>query len=596
LWNYCMWMYAFGIITLFIAMRRLVKLLYLGREIYIVTFLSMIFRFLSCDGEKDANVYTRLQQWDTFLSAHPESVRDSLQTIDPAHLPHAQSAYFGLLKTISDDKTYVDFTSDSLISEVEQYYNDHERTSFYHIRSLLYQAIVRYRMGISDSTVMTPLKDAENYFHYQQDQSPETGFMIHYYLGEVLTGNAQSKLALPYYQKSLDFAKTLKSKRHLYDAYTGLFWCEMIQKNYQAGKRYLDTLQQFSPLSADEKYALFNAQSVYYDSQSESKKALQAKKEQLCLVPDLKHKKEFFRLYLSIADRYHDLHELDSALHYAHKAVSHITDSTYLYNYLLFDKVANIAEAKSDYRTANTNRKIATEMLVNSIDHITQAEVVELEKKYALVKVENEALKTRQHNRQLLFLLVFSLFSLILLVVNFSRQKSLQKIKAERYEREIQESVLREEYAETERQSLEKQFELQRQILSTNSIFLQHYADQKQKILSFSSSLRSKNPKISDKLDSHLIENQKQLTQLTAQLFSPQKLKDLLNLEKIPDCLSNNECLILTMLASKVDNAQIAALLNTTPESFKSRKNQLKRKIAQKSSDSSDFSLLYDLF
>ena len=566
------------------------------REGYLIAFLFFFSLFVSCNRETDRDITFRLQRWDTLLLEHPGQVSDSLQTISLKDLSRADNAYFGLLKTISDDKTYVDFTSDSLISEVEQYYKDHERTSFYHIRSLLYQAIVRYRMGISDSTVMTPLKDAENYFHCQQDQSPETGFMIHYYLGEVLTGNAQSKLALPYYQKSLDFAKTLKSKRHLYDAYTGLFWCEMIQKNYQAGKRYLDTLQQFSPLSADEKYALFNAQSVYYDSQSESKKALQAKKEQLSLVPDLKHKKEFFRLYLSIADRYHDLHELDSALHYAHKAVSHITDSTYQYNYLLFDKVANIAEAKSDYRTANTNRKIATEMLANSIDHITQAEVVELEKKYALVKVENEALKTRQHNRQLLFLLVIMLFCILLLVVNFLRQKSLQKLKVERYEHEIQESVLRGEYAETERQSLQKQLELQKQILSTNSVFLQHYADQKQKILSLSTYLRGKNPKISDKLDLQLIENQKQLTQLTAQLFSPQKLKDLLNLEKIPDCLSNNECLILTMLASKVDNAQIAALLNTTPESFKSRKNQLKRKIAQKSTDSSDFSLLYDLF
>ncbi|MBF6627781.1 MAG: hypothetical protein ITG04_04635 [Proteiniphilum sp.] len=566
------------------------------REGYLIAFLFFFSLFVSCNRETDRDITSRLQRWDILLLEHPGQVSDSLQTISLKDLSHADNAYFGLLKTISDDKTYVDFTSDSLISEVEQYYNDHERTSFYHIRSLLYQAIVRYRMGISDSTVMTPLKDAETYFHYQQDQSPETGFMIHYYLGEVLTGNAQSKLALPYYQKSLDFAKTLKSKRHLYDAYTGLFWCEMIQKNYQAGKRYLDTLQQFSPLSADEKYALFNAQSVYYDSQSESKKALQAKKEQLSLVPHLKHKKEFFRLYLSIADRYHDLNELDSALHYAHKAVSHITDSTYLYNYLLFDKVADIAEAKSDYRTANTNRKIATEMLVNSIDHITQAEVVELEKKYTLMEVENRALKVKQYNRQLLFLLVILLFSLILLYVIFSRQKSLQKLKVERYEHEIRESALRGEYVEAERQSLQKQLELQRQILSTNSVFLQHYADQKQKILSLSTNLRSRNPKISDKLDSQLIENQKQLTQLTAQLFSPEKLKELLNLEKIPDCLNNNECLILTMLASKVDNAQIAALLSTTPESFKSRKNQLKRKIAQKSTASSDFSLLYDLF
>lgn len=577
-------------------MRLLVEHLYFGREIQIFALLSMIFLFLSCDGEEDAKVYTRLRQWDTFLSTHPESVRDSLQTIDRGHLSRANNAYYGLLKTISDDKTYVDFTSDSLINEVEQYYNNHERASNHHVRSLLYLAIVRYRVETSDSTIMSSLKEAENYYHHQQDQSPEIGYMIHYYLGEVLTRNSQSKSALSYYQKSLDFAKTLNSKRHLYDAYTALFWCEMIQKNYHTGKRYLDTLQQFYHLSPDEKYAFYSAQSVYYDTQKAAQKALQAKKEQLDLVPHLKHKKEFFRLYLSIADRYHDLNELDSALYYAQMAVSHITDTTYVYNYMLFDKVAKIAEAKSDYQTASTNRKIATEMLANSIDHITQTEVVELEKKYALMEVENRALKVKQYNRQLLFLLVILLFLLILLYVNFIRLKSLQKIKVERYEHERRESALRGEYVEAERQSLQKQLELQKQILSTNSVFLQHYAAQKQKNLSLSAYLRSKNPRIADKLDLQLIENQNQLTQLTAQLFSPEKLKDLMNLENIPDCLSNNECLILTMLASKVDNAQIAALLNTTPESFKSRKNQLKRKIAQKSTVSSDFSLLYALF
>ena len=176
-------------------MRRLVELFYLDREIHIFTFLSVIFLFLSCGEERNDPIYTRLQQWDTLLSAHPEAVQDSLQTIDPEHLSHAQNAYYGLLKTISDDKTYIDFTSDSLINEVEQYYNIHERAQIHHVRSLLYLAIVRYRMGISDSTVMTPLKEAENYFHHQQDQSPEIGYMIHYYLGEVLVRNSQSKSA-----------------------------------------------------------------------------------------------------------------------------------------------------------------------------------------------------------------------------------------------------------------------------------------------------------------------------------------------------------------------------------------------------------------
>lgn len=124
-------------------------------------FTIFIFLFLSCGKQNHPTVCNRLQKWDTQLAINPGMVRDSLKMIDPKVLSDADHAYFDLIKVISDDKLFVEFTSDSLITSVENYYRRHEPNSNSHIRSLIYQGIVRYRMGIKDSTVILPLQEAK---------------------------------------------------------------------------------------------------------------------------------------------------------------------------------------------------------------------------------------------------------------------------------------------------------------------------------------------------------------------------------------------------------------------------------------------------
>ncbi len=145
-------------------------------------------------------------------------------------------------------------------------------------------------------------------------------------------------------------------------------------------------------------------------------------------------------------------------------------------------------------------------------------------------------------------------------------------------------------------QSAQKQKETMQQLLSIHAAFIRLYADQKLPVIELSSRLRSTNPKVADNLDEQLDRNQKQISRLTSELFSPEKLKQLLNLHATPDYLNDSDCLVLFMLATKIGNTQIAALLNTSGDSFKARKYHLKKKITQKAQDSPDHATLLSLF
>lgn len=291
---------------------------------------------LSCNGEKNKATYACLLQWDAMLDEQPQAVSDSLLPLNPKNLSHANRAYYGLLKTIADDKTYARFTSDSLINSVEQYYKRHNKGSNNHIRSLIYQSIVRTRMGVTDTTVLMPLKEAEPLFKRQKQQNPSIGYLMNYYLGEILEVKNDVTKSNIYFKQALYFAQKEGNFRHCFDAYMALYWSEMLQRNNVTGKLYLDTLNTFTDLSTEANYYLLNAKSVYYDSQQEYQKALQVEKQQVELLDDMPVQIDKFRMYYSISGRYNTLNQLDSAMYYARLAVENIADSTYKLNYVLY--------------------------------------------------------------------------------------------------------------------------------------------------------------------------------------------------------------------------------------------------------------------
>lgn len=559
---------------------------------YCIAIIFLFLLFPGCNREQDQLEHTSLQQWDTLLAHHPEAVRDSLQLIDPEKLSHANRIYHGLLKTIADDKTYVTFTSDSLISEIEQYYSKRQTGSPLHIRSLIYRSIVGIRMGIVDTVAYIPLKEAKRLFVESKLNDPGIGYLLHYYLGDLHYSNNNHTEANLYFTDCLCFAKMENNHRHIFDAYTALFWNEMTKENYRAGKNYLDTLMSLKHISKEEEYNLLNMQSVYYDVQGDFHRSLQCEKQMIHLLPSVKYEVDEFRTQFSISRKFKKLEQPDSALYYGLQAIQLIKDSTYKLNYQLYENIADIALLRRDYKMADEYRRKMFEIYQKSVDYRIEKRILELEKLYDLTDSENKALKAET---DVIILTVLSCMLLLLIsfiLYVYVKRKKIAKLKNDKLQTE---KLL----AENESLLYQKQAEEYKNIVHIYSLFLTQYSEQQQQLKMFEMKIRgsqSKKPALADDYKKLLEKGQEQFNKLSNQLFLSQIFNNLIELPSEQDLLNEADRLLLIMLALKLDNSQIAAFLNTTLDNLKSRKSYLKRKLKLNASFIGNFVQLMSLF
>ncbi|MBP1665140.1 MAG: hypothetical protein H6Q19_2281, partial [Bacteroidetes bacterium] len=153
------------------------KLLY----IFIVTTALL---FAACNQQRTETDLKHLSKLDSLLTVKPEAAADSLKLFHPARLSHYNRGYYQLLEVISLDKTYYNFTSDSLISATVRMLSRHKRTyPDTYARSLIYQGLVRYRMGVTDSTAYEPIKAAADLLETKKIKDPLLLYFCYYYLG-----------------------------------------------------------------------------------------------------------------------------------------------------------------------------------------------------------------------------------------------------------------------------------------------------------------------------------------------------------------------------------------------------------------------------
>lgn len=550
--------------------------------------LFVVFVLSSCNREQDESYSFRLQQWDILCDSLPEAIRDSLNTLSTSCLSFNNRALHGLLRTITGDKAHLSFTSDSLINRVEAYYRWHDQESRNHVRSLIYQGIVRVRMGVTDSTVYEPLKEALAILHSQKNPDPTLLYFAHYYMGHIHRECDSSDAALFHFQQALACAKRDNNASHLFDIYLKLFWLRMSEKEYGDARSYLDTLATHARTPEDN-YFLLNAEAVYLDMQGEYREALEKEKEQMQLSLYLKEKPEYYRIYYSLSDRYFNLNRLDSALYYARRAIAHIEDSTYRLNYLLYENAADIAAEMNDYRLADDYRRQALKAYDISVKGRLDTQIHELEKRYDLAEVKNLAQKAGNRFRFILVLSAFGLFFTVSLVLYFSKQRAIARLQQEKLTEEMNR-------AEAELKLSREQSENQRQLLLRYDLFLKFHAEQQQQIRKMSDKVWFKYPALENIYDEMLKIGQQRFNWLVKSLFTAEDMQRLFNIRDDEDILTESDRLMLFMLANNADNEQIAALLNTNVNNLKSKKSYLKKKITAFATPANGFQRLLRLF
>ena len=309
----------------------------------------------SCEKANDKMLFDKLRSWDSMIDSIPYAVSDSLQLMDYYDLSRSNRAYYNLLKVISDDKTYVNFSNDSTINSVAIYYKGHDPQNSNYIRALAYQGIVRTRMGVKDSTVYEPLREADRLLKSMPESDPSLGYLINYFLGNVHYNNRNYSSASQYFQTALNYANEEDDSTHVFDTYLAFFWNEMQHKNLDKSKLYLDSLSSFYNYLPEKDYYILNTQSIYYEAIGEPEQALEIEKEQLKIFHRQKEVIDISRLYFNISDRYSGLGQLDSAMFYAQTSIDMIEDSNYRLNHLYYQNVADISVSKcSRYITIKT--------------------------------------------------------------------------------------------------------------------------------------------------------------------------------------------------------------------------------------------------
>ncbi|HBG41314.1 MAG TPA: hypothetical protein DDW85_07855 [Porphyromonadaceae bacterium] len=551
------------------------------RDVLYLIIACLLFLFISCRQADNEAAFAVLQKWDTLLPQAPYSVKDSLAAFHPEKLSSGNRAYYGLLKTIADDKTYTPFASDSLINSVEKYYRRYRYASDNHIRALTYQSIVRTRIGITDSTVYIPLKMAEKLFLRTDTNDPRIGYLIYYYLGDIHCNNTNYNEASAYFRKALLYAKKEENQPHIYDIYLALFWNAIKRRNINEGKSYLKALQTLPGKTVDERYFLANAEAVYYDIRKEYAKALEKEREQLTLSSHMKEKMNPLKACYSFSERFLNLNQLDSAMHYALLAIKHITDTTYTYHYLLYENVANIVEKQGDYLSANNYRKKAAEVHNSAIQHHTHANILELEKKYNLSEARNETLRMEKKTQLFTFIILLLVLVIILFILYFSRKAAIaaltkQKLLEENKRAEAEARLLR---VETEQKA--QIFGIYKKMITQDSDFHKELLHKREKYIKTNPEL----VKVIDQLQQHSRKNFKEeLLNVIPTVIFKKYVRDML-----PPETNDTEKLILFLLACKVSNKEIALILRMTDESLRSRKYILKDKFKKNGLDTALF-------
>lgn len=552
-------------------------------SVFLLT-VACLFVVNSCQTREDEQVYARLVQWDSMVDREPQKVSDSLETLNPSDISRSNRAYYNLLKIISDDKTYVNFTSDSLISTVTDYYSQHDPQNRNYIRALAYQGIVRTRMGVKDSTVYDPLREADNLLKSMPAPDPSLGYLINYFLGNIHYNNRNYTTANDYFQQTLQFARKENDSTHLFDTYLALYWNEMQQVKFEIGKLYLDTLSSFYNHLPAKKYFILNAQSIYYDVIGEPEKALEQEKAKLLYLRTQDEKIELSRVFYNISDRYVGLEQLDSAMLYAQMSIDMIEDSSKL-NYMFYHNVANIAEKQGDFVLSNKYLRNSIQLYNQSIRERLDIQIAELEKIYDLTEAENVILRTRQQNLTVIVaaLVLFIVLVFILMYLRKARRNAQMKLMQAEYkvsQQELQAKILREEAGK-------RKWLLQLYAYISNRLtFLQEeFETLTQRYVSSHPKVYREMHRILKKTDADLRDFTKTISVDDETFYAYTHLRD------EEGVLNPTEKMMLMLLACDADNRQLATFLNTSIESIRVRKSQLKKKMQEKSMETAIFDL-----
>jgi hypothetical protein len=217
------------------------------------------------------------------------------------------------------------------------------------------------------------------------------------------------------------------------------------------------------------------------------------------------------------------------------------------------------------------------------VDERLDTQIAELEKKYDLAAAENEILRTRQQNLIIIIgaLILLIVFIMILMyALRVRRRSKLRLLEAENRmkQQEFQANIMKEEAGK------------RKWLLQLYSHISDRLTSLHEEVETLSQKYIAANPKVYKELERIIKTTDTDLRDITKTLATDnQTFYAYTHLEDKEGILNSNEKLLLMLLACDADNRQLATFMNTSVESIRVRKSQLKKKMLEKGLDTALF-------
>lgn len=199
----------------------------------------------------------QLTQWDKALENNPETIGDSLATLNVAKLNKAEKAYYYLLEAAVADKNLKQLKNDSTLLISERYYNS--KKDYYALARTQYY-LSKYQK--EPQKIYELLKTAEINF----EKSPKDDYhilgLIYYWLGQIQYRQYNTSEAELYYKKSNQIYSEVKdslymiySLRQLGRIYSNQKSFDLAKKNFAEALNILDNIDDVNSTQITQLYA-----------------------------------------------------------------------------------------------------------------------------------------------------------------------------------------------------------------------------------------------------------------------------------------------------------------------------------------------------
>lgn len=504
----------------------------------------------------------QLTQWDKALENNPETIGDSLATLNVAKLNKAEKAYYYLLEAAVADKNLKQLKNDSTLLISERYYNSKKD----------YYALARTQYYLSKypkepQKIYELLKTAEINF----EKSPKDDYhilgLIYYWLGQIQYRQYNTSEAELYYKKSNQIYSEVKdslymiySLRQLGRIYSNQKSFDLAKKNFAEALNILDNIDDVNSTQITQLYAsiLIN-QSLLFQKTGDLDSAFVISKKCISIIEkrNIPIKSSFYFIFIKILKL---KGEIDSCKYYGIKMKNAAFKENNLFNLVnCYKTLSQIEEEQKNYQKACEFNSKYNE-LKDELNSKHEREILkELEQKYALAEKEKENLKDR--NKSLWYFTISLTIALTASIVALYFSWIHRKLK-------VKNAHLSEEIAKTQ-----WGFALSKELIADNSS-----AYEKLELL------LTKNIKLIPDKVYYEFENslKAQKEEYSQRLFSALTNIDNNFIEKLqrkfPE-LNIDEVMLAYMLRHEWDINDIAQVFRISFEAFKKRKYRLKVKI-----------------